>query len=597
MTTPAAPATPCTNWNTDGATCPDFGKFTCSNRYLVAYCGPECQKCHWPIHKSKCKSALSKASWTPDWFLQGRQPAFVGANDQEKFGGSNYLWGNVPALDILRLEANEGKDYNKKLNLLFTASGDFRNVIKTIAQLPEDYDKPVSITINDRDFDIVARNVIMLLIAPSVEDQDEAIDCIIHIWYSAFIRKSDLDIIQQRVRRLIANICKEQKEKPADHRIVTTWEFGRWSLKLDLQKSVWDNLLLFTEIPKGLTTEKANEIRTATALAESRKDYRDRYFLFLSPFRRVAAQHFREDGILQPFGSQRAEFSEPNPTIFQEDTSVWPMRDNADPLDGWSAKDVESTPNGPAKADIYGKLFHYLRSVLRAFLGRIASLRVSFRLLQVDARLLPGHLTNGTFDRIEARASNITDSYYLGIDNTIITLAPLLREIQANPHATLITLFMNAVHELMARGIHLPNPALDNGVTQRLHNFFLSGRPSGGRMILKSSSFHRLVIPCDTLMITSTSFKFHQVAKNVGAIIKEEYTIVEKWPFRLKLQPGQPGAQEEFDHLMSAGVSGTERYVEWTTGPVTLDAPDLSWQRSSLAKLAKFQQTGQFQLF
>jgi hypothetical protein len=195
------------------------------------------------------------------------------------------------------------------------ASGDIRNVIKTISQLPKGHDKPVSITINDLDFDIVARNVIMLLVALTAEDQDEAIDCIIHIWYSAFIRKSDLEIIQRRVRPLIANICEEQKDKPADHSIVTTWKFGRWSLKLDLQKSAWDNLLLFTEVPEGLAAKKENEIRTATTLAESRKDYRDRHFLFLSPSRRVAAQHFREDGILQPFGSQLDEFSEPNPLV------------------------------------------------------------------------------------------------------------------------------------------------------------------------------------------------------------------------------------------------------------------------------------------
>ncbi|KAM0286534.1 hypothetical protein ACHAO9_008162 [Fusarium lateritium] len=456
MTTPA---TPCANWSGDGITCPGVGKFTCGNCHLVA---------------------------APDRILQNRQPAFIGENNQKKFGGSKHLWGNVPALDILRLEDNEGKDYKKKLNLLFAglcskgnisdllltkaiASGDIRNVIKTIAELPEGHGKPVNITINDRDFDIVARNVIMLLIAFTAVDQDAAIDCIIHVWYSAFIRKSDLDIIQQGVRPLIANICEEHRDKPVDHSIVTTWEFGRWSLRLDLQKSAWDNLLLFTEVPKDLTAEKANEIRTATTLAESRKDYRDRHFLFLSRFRRVAAQQFREDGILQPFGSQRAEFSVPYPTIVQEDTSVWPMRDNADPLNGWSAKEVESTPNGPAKADIYGKLFHHLRSVLRAFLDSIAGLKVSFSLLQVDVRTLPGRLTDGTFDRIEA--SNITDSCYLGIDNTVLSLVPMLREVQVNPHATLVTLFMNTVHELLGRHVQLPNQALDNGATQRLHRY------------------------------------------------------------------------------------------------------------------------------
>ncbi|EHK96743.1 hypothetical protein M7I_7547 [Glarea lozoyensis 74030] len=49
----------------------------------------------------------------------------------------------------------------------------------------------------------------------------------------------------------------------------------------------------------------------------------------------------------------------------------------------------------------------------------------------------------------------------------------------------------------------------------------------------------------------------------IGFAMKEKNTIVEKWPFRLKLQPGQPGAQEEFDRLLSGGVSGKEIYLEW----------------------------------
>jgi hypothetical protein len=45
--------------------------------------------------------------------------------------------------------------------------------------------------------------------------------------------------------------------------------------------------------------------------------------------------------------------------------------------------------------------------------------------------------------------------------------------------------------------------------------------------------------------------------------MKDNHTVIEKWPFRLKLQPGQPGAQEEFDRLMSGGMTGKERYIEW----------------------------------
>ena len=36
------------------------------------------------------------------------------------------------------------------------------------------------------------------------------------------------------------------------------------------------------------------------------------------------------------------------------------MQDNADPLNGWSLKEVEDTSIGPAAADIYGKLFYHV---------------------------------------------------------------------------------------------------------------------------------------------------------------------------------------------------------------------------------------------
>jgi hypothetical protein len=58
-------------------------------------------------------------------------------------------------------------------------------------------------------------------------------------------------------------------------------------------------------------------------------------------------------------------------------------------------------------------------------------------------------------------------------------------------------------------------------------------------------------------------FPFSEAAQLIGAAMKEKHTVIEKWLFRLKLRPGQPGAQEEFDRLLSGGVSGKERYVEW----------------------------------
>jgi hypothetical protein len=193
------------------------------------------------------------------------------------------------------------------------ASGDIRNVVKTISQIPSSYNQPIGVTMNDRDLNIVARNAIMLLIALVVDNIDEAIDCIIHVWYSALIRKSDLDILQQRVCPLIRSVCEKIKSKASSSLLGKTWTFGQRSMRLVLQNASWDSLLLFMNIPEGLTTERAGQIRTAVTLAESRKDYRDRHLLFQSLSLRIAINRFWGDGLLLPFGSRRSDFREPNP--------------------------------------------------------------------------------------------------------------------------------------------------------------------------------------------------------------------------------------------------------------------------------------------
>ena len=38
------------------------------------------------------------------------------------YGGKEYLWGNVPALDVLRFGASEGEAYGGELSLLFAGA-------------------------------------------------------------------------------------------------------------------------------------------------------------------------------------------------------------------------------------------------------------------------------------------------------------------------------------------------------------------------------------------------------------------------------------------------------------------------------------------
>ena len=46
--------------------------------------------------------------------------------------------------------------------------------------------------------------------------------------------------------------------------------------------------------------------------------------------------------------------------------------------------------------------------------------------------------------------------------------------------------------------------------------------------------------------------------------IKDENTIVEKWPWTLKLKKGDVGFDDEFAMLFASGSWGAETYVEWT---------------------------------
>ncbi|KAF5234485.1 hypothetical protein FAUST_7573 [Fusarium austroamericanum] len=517
MTTPSLP---CANCPPDGVGCQKVGKSSCGNCRLVVYCGPECQKAHWPIHKLDCKSPLSKETWTPNWILTNRIPAFFGNMPTITFGGKKYLWGNVPALDVLQLGSNEGDNYQGQLNLLFAASGDLRNVVKTVVGLPSTYGQTINIVMNDRDLDVVARNAVMLLLALTAEGQDEVIDCIIH-----------------KVRPLLEEVCDKIKNRPPNTYLGKTWVFGHQSsLRLVLDKSSWEGLLALMDVPKGLTADKANNIRTAVTLADSR------------------------DGLLLPFGACRTEFRLPNPTFFQNKDS-WPMYDNSDPLSGWSIKEIEATWIGPATSDIYGKLFRHVKCLLKAFVERLSSSSMTFKLLQVDASDLPSHQLERSFDRIEV--SNISDSAYLSIHKTVAIMSPLLQPSSVNPHATLITLFMNMVHYNKTMGDKVNESASIPTLLEFLQLRHLPVNDRDPEFVKIKCALDRVQNYDHILNKIAKTFNFSDFPQYMGVTIKEKHTIVEKWPYRLKRKPHQRGAKEDFDLSMRGGTSGKELYLEW----------------------------------
>ncbi|KAJ1324714.1 DUF4470 domain-containing protein [Microdochium nivale] len=560
----------CAVWSPDSTTCEKAGRYTCKSCQLVAYCGPACQKAHWAEHKIDCRSPLGKAAWQPQWVLQNRQPAFIGPGIGNPFGGKKYLWGNMPAIDILKLADNEGVSYKESLSLLFAASGDLRNVLKTVVELPAAYTGKLKVTINDLDLDVTARNAIMLLIAFVVDDPEEAVDCIIHTWYSCLIRTAHNDILQQRIRPLIQEVCDKIRDKNPDSMQAKTWKFGKHSLRLMLKQSAWSRVLSYTDPPTGINAEKAVQIRQAVTIAASRIDYRDRHFLFFSPSHRIAKYRFRKDGLLLPFGTPRGEFVVPNPTLFATGNG-WPLYDDADPLSGWAVKDVDATSVGPASEDLYGKLSAYLHGVLRAFLARLSSLQsADFHLLQVNAIELPSLIgSSELFDRIEV--SNISDCRYAGPHLTVGVMGPLLKSVATNPHATLITLFMNAVDDTKTKGDRAADAAGRSRATDRLTRYMPPTKlpiSIGDVYMIKSMFAMDRVAEHDMYFDRfAKSQGLAELGRDSGFCIKEKHTVIAKWPHKLKLRPGQLGAQEEFERCLRAAVSSKERYVEWKKVP------------------------------
>ncbi|KAL2075267.1 hypothetical protein VTL71DRAFT_210 [Oculimacula yallundae] len=552
---------------------------TCTQCYLVQYCSKECQKSHWAIHKLDCKSALMKQNWLPSWEVENRSPSFIeGGGGVEPNNGPSltvhgtrkYLWGNVPAYDVLNLRENEGVETKRDLRLVFAASGDMRNVAKTVVGLPDSYPGNCDLVLNDMDPSIVIRNAILLLTALTFPPE-EAAPMMLHIWYSALLPASTFLSLQEKILPLVQDVCTKIQGKAGDSLQAKTWTFShlhdkKSSLRIILKKSQWETMMVYFRVPAGLGKVEAQRVRKATTLAPERLDYVHRGLYALKPARRVGMMKFRGDGILLPFGAPRRGYDVPNPTLFQS-KDFWPMMDSADPLHGWSTSDIRA--NVPlASNDVYGGLYFHVYSVLLKFCNKLQVLNLSFVLLQVNALELYKTLENAQllkqgFDRVEV--SNISDGGYIGIQRTLLHLSRLLPAPPSNPHATLLTLFLNAIHEISSSSSFLSSPtSLKSDITKLLKYLPLPNpakNPSETSAYMMDLIQNRSVFwDFDTMFATyMQEEEFARIAREQHMCVKETHTVLGKWPWRLR--EGAP--KELFDELRASGLMGSERYVEW----------------------------------
>ncbi|PQE06221.1 MYND finger family protein [Rutstroemia sp. NJR-2017a BBW] len=567
---------------------PSQEQFTCANTEQIIDGNPTpckqhalrvCNGCFLVqvgFESRKAMSPLMKKTWRPQYDIEKRTPAFIDQDNipeslttpYKRYGMMKYFWGNVPAIDVLNCSKNEGVNIQKELHFLFAASGDIRNIIKTLVSLPDTYNGRCEVVINDRDFDIVARNIVLLLTA-IVFDPREAADMMLHVWYSAFITESIMGNLQNRVLPLFEDVCSKIQSRPEDSLQSKTWSFGTQTLSLVLPKKSWDRLPSYLKVPEGLSKTKAQDLMMETTLAPSRRDYIERAFFTRPPAWRVCAQKFRKDGILLPFGQSRKEFTVPNPTFFQN-VDFWPMMDSADPIEGWSVKEFTSVRR-IARDDINGSLYYYLKGLIHSFCHCVKRLDIRFQLFELNAVDLPHTMamrgiSNHYFDRIETdltKVSNIGDRGYLGPENLLKTFSPLLKRKSQNPHATILGLFLNAARECLTTEDEL---LFMPGEAQQLLKYMptsrdsLTNRTHGNADTVKFANALGFFRDYDMLFERfMEECSLEQVSEAAGLRIKKDNTLVGKWP--LRLVPGS--SQKDFDDILASNHTGSERYVEW----------------------------------
>ena len=159
--------------------------------------------------------------------------------------------------------------------------------------------------------------------------------------------------------------------------------------------------------------------------------------------------------------------------------------------------------------------------------------------------------------------SNITDRGYLGPGVTLAAFGPLLKRKTENPSATMVALFLNAVHEVYSPLDYQSSIRSD---MERLRSYIpisrdmVQGRNRYNADSIRFMCAQGLLWDFDELF---SRFKrdccLDEISKATGLKMKSKNTIVQPWPMRIK----ENATPREFNVLLASGHNGSERYVEW----------------------------------
>ncbi|KDQ51326.1 hypothetical protein JAAARDRAFT_185086 [Jaapia argillacea MUCL 33604] len=578
---------PCANVEAETrTTCPNDGKLSCGVCKLVSYCSKTCQQKHWPVHKRDCKDKIRSDDWKPAWVIEGRSPSFMTSGEdslsafnrvkEEEFAVGLHLWGGVPAVDVINLSRNEN-DINKNFSLAFVASGDLRNIVQTITALPSNYAGQIKILLNDREPRITIRNIALLLLLGTVDDEKTAAELALHFWYSVFLPVEHHVHLSTVMSAFLQQVGKE----------------GHFSVPLGSLSTLSGKLSLDAfDAAAGMLTaqhqlEEAVSEYERVRFAPSRQDRHHRHYCRLEPSHRLACLEFRRFGLLLPFGALNSQFNTPNNFLFSPG-GRWLQDDLADPLESWDIEAVikAGLAHGAQRADIYGCLYFFLSDTLRSFARRLRQFRVSFHVFNQDAGELSSDIRADKlsafgvpktirFDRVDV--SNILDVEYAGVRGVLTDWGTLLR---ANKTATIVGYFMNWAARQPGSSPNTSPPYVTEQLMKRLmQDDRIPGLGRGNSMKAQKMATDLILGQLSSLTaIYENSKAFSEFLEKQGTAqalqetklkLKGKHTIA---PHRLcapldgqpDTLPHFPDSESWYLHVQLGRALWSERYVEFS---------------------------------
>lgn len=180
----------------------------------------------------------------------------------------------------------------------------------SIKELPSTYRGVCTSIINDKFINVVARNVVTLLLTAQLPPLVAA-ELVVHFWYSARLTHEMLATIDKYVRGPVAEVFAKVDKKSDSALLSKIWTFGGTGIRVLSYKPQWATLHRIIEAKHDVLQTEQN--RRDVALAASRIDHWERELYTLSGSRRKCSARFRETGVLLPYGSCLDHFDRSNP--------------------------------------------------------------------------------------------------------------------------------------------------------------------------------------------------------------------------------------------------------------------------------------------